>query len=356
MVYAIYYIMYMKIPFKKFIIGMFLRNQDIEFVSKSLKMFHYHVTDDEIEKIYTEPKQDLPKKLQEKLDDRVLFKFSNKQDAKWLEQLEVAELYDYMLRREELTGDDRPPYYKWLDDCFWIHNNEDIMSMVNIFMFNEESHESISNIIQFKYKKKIGIDALKLYMRYFWDCRGVSAREALYFCMPFRKSTLIIKNIRAGEFRNLAELSKWDDDGSDVNLLFHDANYIKWKIGYIKELPIPNIKDFMNKVKTDSYYKYYEAMNMVQSVEYEEEIGNGLEGAFDSSRTKYKNVEEQKAKQAKHWMDIFVKADKAIPEDVETDEEFFTEMRTLKLEFEDEKLASIKDLKNVMDDIKGDIR
>lgn len=344
----------MRIPFKKFIIGLLLKNKDIEYISQTIKKFHYYITDDSIEEIYESLKNDMPAKLKENVNNRTSFKLTV-DDALWIEHLGVAELYDYISRRDTIAKEDRLPYYKWFDECFWVHDHEDVMSLINIFIFNEEPLINISRIIHYKYKKKIGVHALRMYMNIFWDCRGVTAKEALYHCMPFRKNALILKNIKGGEHRMIAELQKYEDDGSDTSLVLHDSSYIKWKIGYTEDVNIPTIKDFMNKVKVDSYYKYYEAMNMTQSVEYEEQIGNSAEGPFDSSTTRYKNVERQKAKQVKHWMDVFIKADKSIPDEVESDDQFFEDMKTLKLEFEDEKLLSIKDAKDIMEDIKGDI-
>lgn len=345
-----------KVPFEKFIITFLLLNKDIPYIIGKLKEFGYHIEEEEVVDIFNELKDTLPKSVRNDVEDRVFFKFENEAHAKWLEHYGVAEFYDF-LRRKDDNLKDPPKYFRWIRLCLWIHNYQEIMSLVNILLFNGDELEGISDVVMFKYKKKIGIEALGMYMRIFWNPTEVSAKEALYHCLPFRKNTLILRRMRHSGHEQIAQLENPEEnDGSDVELIFHDANYIKWKIGY-RKIAVPDVKHFLDGVKTDSYYKYYEAMNMTQSAEYEEEEGvSGELGAFNKKKTRRRNVEEQKAKQAKHWMDLFVKAEKAMPQGEEGDGDFFDKMDALSLDFDDadEKLISAEEVPDLLDDIRSD--
>ena len=189
----------------------------------------------------------------------------------------------------------------------------------------------------------------------FWDIDNLTAKEALYYCKPFQNSTLVIRNLRSGNEAEALMADSESNDGSDVPFTFHDASYIKWKIGY-RDVEVPAPTDFLKKIQTDSYYKYYEAMNMSQSLEIEEEEGDSYKlGAFNSTKRKRRNVEEQRAKMAKHWIDIYLKANGSMPPNNEKEEGFFDKMEQLELEFEEEKMARIDDMPEVMEDIKQDI-
>jgi hypothetical protein len=57
-------------------------------------------------------------------------------------------------------------------------------------------------------------------------------------------------------------------------------------------------------------------------------------------------------------MDMFLKANEAMPENGEDTKDFFEKMQQLELDFvetEDEKIVRIEDVPDVMSDIKGDI-
>jgi len=346
-----------KIPFKKFIFSYLLFNKDIEHISSKLKAFDYFIGDDEISELFTELRYMLPESLKEKTEDLILFKIDDEKDKEWLKKLEVYEFYNFLLNRKN-DDYEKPAYFKWFEDCLWILNHKDTMAIVNIFLFNEEPLESISGIISYKYKKKISQDALNLYVKYFWDTVDMTAKEAIYHCLAFRDNTLIVNHIKAGNSTVVEKLDcHTSGDGSDTSFVFHDSNYIKWKIGY-KEIEVPRIKDFMQEIKKDSYYKYYETMNMAQSIEIDEEEGsNDKIGGFSNKRTRKRNVEEQKVKNVKQWMDMYIKADKAIPAERDSsDKDFFDQISTLELQFDNEKLADIKESPEIWDDIKGDVQ
>jgi hypothetical protein len=343
-----------KIPFERFIITFLILGKDIGYIISKLKEFHYHIEADEVSEIFENLKQMISENLRIKLNTKLPWSLSEEQDQQWLKQLGIYEYYDYLIRRNDKNITDPPSYFKWFRDALWIHAHEDVMSLVNIFLFNQEPFDSISDIISFRYKKKISIEALQYHKIIYWDCDIISAKEALYHCIPFRKNALIIKNIKSANITTIIKLNEEEDDGSDTSFVFHDSNYIKWKIGY-KNIKVPEIKDFLEKVKQDSYFKYYESMTMAQSVETEEESGNNDFGPFDKKTVKRRNVEEQKAKAAKHWVELYLKADESMPDkDNKNDKDFFEKMEQLELEFEEEKIVKIEDVPNIFDDIKGD--
>ena len=346
-----------KVPFKRFIMTFLLFNKDISFVIKKLSEFHYHINADEVSDIFSELRESLPEKYKDHVEKKMIFDVNDPGHVEWLKHFGVFEFYDFTVRNSKTREEDAPNYFKWCNECMWIHGYKDVMALINILLFNDESYESISDIITFKYKKKIGVDALKLYNNMFWDIDGISAKEALYFCLPFRNNALIVRKARGGDE---IEFSSNDekDDGSDVPFTFHDSSYIKWKVGY-RNIEVPTTRDFLEKVKQDSYFKYYESMNMTQSIEIEEEEGsNDKIGAFNSTKSRRRNVEEQRAKMSKQWLDMYLKANSSLPLDGgEKEESFFERMNQLELDFSEtnEKLASIDDMRDVLNDISGDI-
>ena len=343
------------IPFKKFIITFLLFNKDIPFIINKLKEFGYNITEPQVTEIFNELKEILPQNLKELIDSKGIFNSSDEIHAQWLKQLGVFEFYDFISRRD--IKDSRQEYFCWCENCLWIHNYKDVMCLVNILIFNNEPFEEIKNILLFKYKKIIGLETLELYKRMFWDIENINAKDALEFCIPFRDNMLIIKKMRSG---NIEVYSRDEmDDGSDLPVTFHNTNYIKWKIGYNKAVEVPTAKDFLNKVKTDSYYKYYEAMNMTKSIQVDEEDGTNAEfGNFNKTYKSQRNVEEQRVKMAKGWLDIFLKVNDVIPENGEDTKSFFDKMSQLELDFtegEEEKIVRIADMPDMINDIKGDI-
>jgi len=344
-----------KIPFKRFIITFLLFNKDIRFIIDKLKIFGYCIKEDEIKDVFDDIRYLLPKSLTDLLDAKIPFDLSDSVQVQWLKELGVFEYYDYIMRKSSVKEDETPEYFKWCEDCLWIHSYKDVMSITNILMFNEEPFDEISKILLFKYKKKVGIDALNLYKKVFWDTDCLTAKEALYHCEPFRNNALIIRKLRSGN----TEVTSFDgesDNGSDVPFTFHDSGYIKWKIGY-HDIKIPSARDFVDRIKKDAYYHYIETMSMIQSIESEEETGMSDQfGASESKKIIRKNVEEQRVKQAKGWMDIYLKANDAVPEDGENDGDFFKKMADLKLDFEsDEKISFMTEIPGLIEDIKGDI-
>jgi len=343
-----------RVPFRRFIATFLLFSKNVSYIVDKLNKFGYQIADQEVSDIFSNLKESLPPKYKELLENREIFDINDSGCIEWLKQLGVFEYYDYIVRKDQ-NLENPPEYFKWCEDCIWIHAYRDVMVIVNILLFNEEDLESISKIISYKYRKKIGIEALKLYEKVFWNVENLTAKEALHYCIPFRDNALIIRKLRSGNEAEMLSRDSEENDGSDVPFTFHDADYIKWKIGY-RDVEVPTPRDFLEKIKQDSYFKYYEAMNMTQSIEIEEETGtNDKIGAFDNTKRKRRNVEEQRAKMAKHWMDIFIKANGSMPSSGDKKNGVLERLEQLELEFEEEKIARIDDMPEVMKDIKEDM-
>lgn len=342
-----------RVPFRRFITTFLLFNKNVNFIVKKLNKFGYKVSEQEVSEIFTDLKNTLPQKYRELVESRQIFNLEDKVHVEWLKTLGVFEYYDFIVRGSSKPKDP-PEYFKWCEDCMWVHGYKDVMVIVNILLFNEEDFESISSIISYRYRKKIGIDALALYKKVFWDSNDMTAKEALHYCIPFRNNALIIRNLRSGGEAEMLK-DREDNDGSDVPFTFHDASYIKWKLGY-RNVEVPTPRDFLERVKQDSFYKYYETINMTQSIEVEEEEGsNDKIGAYNGLRIKRRNVEDQKAKLAKHWTDLYIKANNNLPSEGSNKNDFFDKMEQLELEFEEEKIARIDDMPEVLNDIKQDM-
>jgi hypothetical protein len=346
-----------KIPFERFIIALLLFNKDLPWIVNKCKAFGYHITEAEVKELFDDLRQALPESLKTEVNSRVEFAVTKPEHMQWLEHFGVAEVYHYLANQGK-KSDEPPPYFKWLADIVWMHNNHEVLTIVNILMFNGEELASISDVILFKFKKKIGVDALELHKSIFWNTEVLSAKEALYHCIPFKSNALCIKRTQGSYEANELLGREEAYDGSVVSFVFHNNEYVKWKVGYKKDLRVPTARDFLEAVKTDSYIKYYEAMNMSQSIEIETEEGSSDElGGFTKTRVRRRNVEEQKAKAAKHWMDLFIKADKAIPAEGADDNDFFERMNQLELGFdiEEEKIVGINEVPEILNDIKSDM-
>lgn len=342
------------IPFKKFIISLLLFNKDTSYIINKLKTFGYYITEEEIVDILHEIRSMLPSTLTDIIDSKRLFDTSDEVHSQWLKIFDVFEYYDFILRKD--TEKNPPNYFNWCENCLWIHSHQDVMCLINILMFNDETDESISDVIMLKYKKKLGIETLKLYRKTFWDTDNLTAYDALERCIPFKDNTLVIRKMRSGESEIC--MNEASNNGSDVPVTSHSSNYLKWKVGY-KNIEIPTAKEFLEQIKKDSYFKYYEVMNMTQSTETEDEDGsNNKFGIFDRKLKRQKNTEEERVKLAKNWIEIFLKANDAMPEGGSHTKGFFEKMQQLELDFEeaeDEKIVRIEDTPEILSDIKSDI-
>ena len=340
-----------KVPFERFIVALLFLSKSIPYIVEKLKTFHYHITDVEVSEIFDDLKTILPATLCNHVVSGNALSVNDDTHAQWLKQLNVFEIYDYMVRGKIA---DPPEYFKWMDDILWAHGHEDVMTLINIFLYNGEDKASISKIISFKYRRKIGVDALILYEMVFWNSQTITSKEAVYHCIPFRSNTAVVRNLRSGG----ADIGTFDESattGSDVDFLFHDNDYIKWKIGY-KEIDVPGAREFFESVKKDSYFKYYEVMSMMQSIEtFDEDGQNDKIGAYESHKISRKNVEEQKARLSKMWLNMYMLANESAPEGAEK-KRFFEELNQVALDFNNnDKIVSIDSLPEALEDIKGDM-
>ena len=340
-----------KVPFQNFIVALLFLSKSIPYIIEKLKTFRYHITDAEVSEIFDDLKTILPDSLRNHIVAGNSLDIHDDTHIQWLKQLNVFEIYDYMVRSKT---PDPPEYFKWMEDILWAHGHEDVMTLINILLYNNEDKASISKIISFKYRRKIGIDALILYEMVFWNSKAITSKEAMYHCIPFRNNTAVVRNMRSGG----TAVGTFDDSsttGSDVDFLFHDNDYIKWKIGY-KEVEVPGARDFFEGVKKDSYFKYYEVMNMMQSVDTIDEEGqNDKIGAYESHKISRRNVEEQKAKLSKMWLAMYMLANESAPEGAEK-KKFFEELDQVSLDFNNnDKIVTIDSIPEALDDIKGDM-
>lgn len=347
-----------KVPFNRFITTFLLFNKDMPYIIQKLKEFGYHITEEEVGKIFTDIRETLPEKYSSLIENKQIFDIKDENHVQWLKQLGVFEYYDFIVRQGSNIKDP-PDYFKWCKDCLWVHGYSDVMTLINVLLFNGEEYEDISKIISFKYNKKLGVDTLELYEKTFWDSKGITAQEALYFCTHFKDNTLIIRKLRSGDqdITLVGKSTDTDHDGSDVPFLFHDTNYIKWKIGY-RDIKVPAPKEFMEQIQQDSYYKYYEALHMDQSIEVQKETGfDDRLGEYHKDTTRHRNVEENRAKLMKHYAELYLKANASMPTGGVKAEEFFENMAQLELAYdkEQDKLARIDDMPDVLNDIKGDM-
>jgi hypothetical protein len=227
------------------------------------------------------------------------------------------------------------------------------MTLINIFMFNGDSYDDISDFVSVKYKKKLSLETLKFYHDLFWNCDHLNAKDACYFYKSFADNAVIVRNSMNGTSEIDAVQSS--DNNPDQPVVFNDSNYIKWKMGYNK-IEVPSASEFVDRVMKDAYFKYQEALNMTRSVEEMSEDGNNSKvGAFTTNRTVRRNVEEYRVKAAKAWMDMFLKASSHRRDKSSDEEEFFKKMAELSIGFDQEKLTTVTEVPGMLQDIKGDM-
>lgn len=353
-------------PFKNFIVLELLYGAGVAQISEKLRNFGYICEDVDIISIFNELKHTLPEDMRDLVIAKAPLNMSDAKHIEVLMGLGVWEFYDYInftKNQPEKLPESPPVHFKWCEDCLWIQDNSEIMVLINILLFNGDVPEDISKVIKFKYRKNISSKVVELYKRMFWSTDEIDAKEAMDYCHHFKNNAVIIRYLKSGELEvEKADMESGEEsDGSDVPFTFHNSEYIKWKIGF-KDVKIPDSRSFLEDVKRDNYFRYYEVQNMNQSVEreVEEESGsNDKIGAFDRklNRKRFRNVEEQRAKLSKHYFDEFVKADtSALKGDGSSNKEFFKKMSEIDLKFkEDEKVVRAEDVKDLLTDIAGDI-
>ena len=342
------------IPFKRLVQAYLFYGERLPKIIERVSGFEFECTELDLEPIVQSCLDPLPDVLSQKFQNcQPLNPYTSEIEKQWLEQLGLYEFYDFIMRRKQ-TVEEIPPYFKWFNDCLWILAHREITCLVNILMFNGDALDVISDVISCKYKKKIGIEALERYRSIFWDTSAMDAKDAMYFYKPFRGNALIVRDMPS-EASSEIEGYNSSNDGMDTAIAFHDSNYIKWKVGY-KKFEVPTADDFLEQVKKDSYFKYYESMSMIRSVQEESEDGmNDKIGQFSVTRKLRRNVEEQKIKAAKAWFDLYLRAHRGKKPETLGDEDIFKKMNSLAMTFDSEKLINVEDNPEMLQDIREDL-
>lgn len=355
----------MECPFRRFIISQYFSGYTRHTAANTCLVFGYHASEKDVGDIYSELINILPQSIKDVINSGGFLDSQNGTHEEWLKHFGVFELYDFMSRRKkQLT--DRPEYFKWMEDIIWINKLPDAQAIVNIFMFNGEPDHTISGVLSFKYKKKVGLEALRLHRELFWDCLSMDAKSAIYYCKSFQKPGLVLKCITTGgatigpdeDLKDLiSDMKEGEDwDGDDTRIVFHDMDYIKWKIG-LPDAKVPDTKTFLEEVKKLAIFKFRETMHDTHSVESECKEGNNATfGDYKEIVTRKRNVEEVKVKKMKSYLDMFIKAEKSMPDKGEDSEKFFERVDQLELNFGDTKIAVATDDMNLFKDIAGDVR
>ena len=169
----------MKAPFYKYIIFQLFTNKNFSTIVESLRNKNFYVSSKEIETVYNEIIPVLPKVMSEKLINKDYLDLGSDTTRDMLKYYDIYEMYlDHLMKNKVIEVDGDQFYTKWFSDLEWVMSYKDVMSIINTLMFNEEPIESISTIIQFKYKKKVGVDALEFYQKIYWNTSNISAKEA----------------------------------------------------------------------------------------------------------------------------------------------------------------------------------
>jgi hypothetical protein len=332
----------MRAPFYKYIINSIFLNKDIQYICDDLAKKHLIVSAEEVGEVYRELLDTSSDSITEKLKEK---EFLDLENENHIDVLKHYGVYEFYTRQNE----------KWIDDVKWILKYQDVQLLVSIFMFNEDDISMISSVLKFKYGKKIGVDALKMFQSMFWDTSSISAKEAANYFRVLRNSTYILRLLEDGTTEvEYAEFHNQENcNGTSQSFTVMESGYVKWKLGYRDDLKVPSTKTFLESVKTDSMYKYQEALHMTRSVEMAKDEGEGLEGPVNMTHTRRSNTEKDRAKLMKDYLDMFIKADGSMPDEAgEEEANFFKNLKQVSMTFEQEKIASIADNKQMLLDIK----
>lgn len=364
----------MELPFKKYIIAQLLRGKSCSNIIDQLNSFGYNVNMGQVQIILEDMQRTLPDNIRELFSNSKSLDSSNDNHIEWMKHYDV---YDFIKYLDDTVNKTQNRHMRdTFDNLIWFHNHPAVASLINVLIFNKEPSDSIVAIIDFKFSKKMPINTIDQHKKIMWDTENISAIEALRFCRHFNNNILAITSYGSGCVNEEEDWAKGGilngigteseaSNGFSSAVIFQDTDYIKWKIGY-KEIKKPDITEFLEEVKTDSYYKYKEAMQMIQNIERSkiEGITPGEDGSpveINNTNTRYRNVEEQKNKLAKAWVDMYIKAHKSLPESHQDDkvDEFFENLKEqVELDFEENEvsdyLTTIDDAKDILKDIQGE--
>ena len=350
----------MNIPFYNYVVYQIFIGNKIQHICTDLKRKNLEISEGEVSAIYRELIETTPKSISDAVVNREPLDLTNENHIDYLKHYNIYEYYlNYLHKNGQIEVEYSKEFFdKWIEDIEWLMSYKDVMTIVNILMFNGESLEGVSAVVQFKFKKKIGYDALLTYKNVFWNIEAISAKEAMKYCPMLKDSSYVIRRFENGEVEvEHAEFTKPEQtNGSMEATYIMDTDYIKWKIGY-KDIKVPDVKDFLKQVQMDAMMKYRESLTMEKVVEIDREEGDGYDGPINITRTKRRNVEAERLRMAKGWVDMFIKASEKMPDDEASEDSFFDNLSSIKMEFVNtEKIMSVDDDPNLLDDIKDDVR
>lgn len=340
---------------KKYILSLFFLNKDRNAILDLVEGLGFKIEKHEITSVVDEYKLILPPTITELLNSGQPLDPEDKDVVPWLQYLKIEQYYDYLYENgaKELYT---PLYYKWCRDATWISEEQNVRSLVNIFLFNEEPLESIVKIVAFKFRKRISQKALEIYQEIFWNTTGVTAREAVFRYIPFQNTVVIIKRLE-GDY-NTAESDIGTYATAEVvgGILDQDINWVKWKIG-VKGIEVPTPEKFLTRVQGDVAMLYEEVMSSDNirevkvtknkcrtTVDGEGNMGSEL---YDETEISTKNTLDYKMNSMKKLTDLYVKAEVSMPKEGSTStQQFFEKLKEIELTYTADYDAKIVELES----------
>ena len=331
-------------PFRYYIRNEIVLGTDFGMIVEYLRRIGFAVGTDHVQYEFNIMRDILPKSIKELLQKRqpIPINKENINNIEWLRKAGIFDLYYYKTI---------PPHRyehrnKHLQSMEWLLSFPDIRFQINRLLFNREPIEKIAVFISSKYKADISAKAVKFYEHYMWNIEGMTAKHCFQFDRKFRTDALITIN---------GEIAKLDDaaDPGITDALASDDLYFKWKAG--EKVELEDMNTILRQVSADFFFKMKEAMHATKIIETEHEAGTGFEGQpFSNTKTKISNIQKESAKITKSYLDMFLRTQKAIKvDDSNVSSDFFNRIEQLSLVFEEEKIASYKD---VFADVKDDVK
>ena len=113
------------VPFKRLVHAYLFAGERFPSIVEKLKRFEFDCNEADLAYILEECRAPLPDDLSKKFIDCIPFNpYTSEIEKQWLEQLGLFEMFDFILKRKQT--DEKPPYFKWFNDCLWILENRDI--------------------------------------------------------------------------------------------------------------------------------------------------------------------------------------------------------------------------------------
>jgi len=288
--------------------------QDANFIIGRCRDFGYLCTDADVVAISKEIRSTASKNITSLFEARQPLDVGNEKHREWMQYYGVAELMTFMASKDK---PDPPEYFKWVRDAIWINSVDEAQVITNALIFNGDDDEAIAAVLRFKYRRILSFEAVKLHRKIFFSGE-FSSDVAIKYCLRMAGSTAVLRSI-SGETQmrhdDAGTVKRVDNDfGQTRELVFHDSNYIKWKIGYPEVKP-PRAEDFLDKVMADASFRYYEAGQMQQFArrKFEEGTSAVTGQQYSNSVANYENVAEAQAKLMEKYTNIYIRAMKSKP-------------------------------------------